>query len=199
MLAGTVRWRQLFSDFLISPCAGHEDGGPDVLQPEANILGTPALQMSRPLEGSPIWDRRRWLNVEQAMRTTEKCHYGTLVCVRDTAPRGEAMQEPLPSSISAFEEKHPVVWEAFAKLGEACHETGPLDEKTRRLVKLAMALGLRHEGAVHSATRNALQSGVTREEIEHVAILAITTMGWPSAYAAMTWIEDEISHRDGSK
>jgi 4-carboxymuconolactone decarboxylase len=108
------------------------------------------------------------------------------------------MQEPLPDSISAFEKKHPAVWEAFAKLGEACHETGPLDEKTRRLVKLAMAVGLRHEGAVHSATRNALQSGVTREEIEHVAILAITTIGWPSAYAARTWIEDEISHRDGS-
>jgi alkylhydroperoxidase/carboxymuconolactone decarboxylase family protein YurZ len=115
------------------------------------------------------------------------------------ARRGEAMQEPPPNSISAFEKKHPAVWEAFAKLGEACHETGPLDEKTRRLVKLAMAVGLRHEGAVHSAARNALQSGVAREEIEHVVILAITTIGWPSAYAAMTWIEDEISHRDGSR
>ena len=66
-------------------------------------------------------------------------------------------------------------------------------------MKLAMAVGIRHEGAVHSATRNALQSGVTREEIEHVAILAITTIGWPGAYAAMTWIEDETCHRDGSR
>ena len=109
------------------------------------------------------------------------------------------MQEPLPSSLSGFEKKHEAVWKAFAQLGEACHETGPLDEKTRRLVKLATAVGLRHEGAVHSATRNALQSGVTRAEIEHVAILAITTIGWPAAYAAMTWIEDEISRRDGGK
>src|SRR5215467_3973037 len=109
------------------------------------------------------------------------------------------MQDTLPNSISSFEKKHPAVWEAFAKLGESCHEGGPLDEKTRRLVKLAIAVGLRHEGAVHSATRNALKSGVTREEIEHVAILAITTIGWPGAYAAITWIEDEISHRDGSK
>ncbi len=109
------------------------------------------------------------------------------------------MQEPLPNSISSFEKKRPAVWEAFAKLGEACHETGPLDEKTRRLVKLAMAVSLRHEGAVHSATRNSLKSGVTREEIEHVAILAITTIGWPSAYAAMTWIDDEMSHREESR
>lgn len=103
------------------------------------------------------------------------------------------MQEPLPSSITGFEKKYPGVWEAFAKLGQACHETGPLDDKTRRLVKLGMSIAFRHEGAVHSATRNALRSGVTREEIEHVAILAITTIGWPGAYAAMTWIEDELS------
>jgi alkylhydroperoxidase/carboxymuconolactone decarboxylase family protein YurZ len=103
------------------------------------------------------------------------------------------MQENLPNSVSSFEKKHPAVWEAFARLGEACHETGPLDEKTRRLVKLALAVALRQEGAVHSAARNALKSGVTREELEHVAILAITTIGWPAAHAAMTWIDDDLS------
>ena len=105
------------------------------------------------------------------------------------------MQEPLPSNISSFEKKYPVIWEAFAKLGEACHETGPLDEKTRRLIKLAIAVAFRHEGAVHSATRNALRSGVTRQEIEHVVLLAITTIGWPATYASLTWIEDEFSDR----
>jgi alkylhydroperoxidase/carboxymuconolactone decarboxylase family protein YurZ len=103
------------------------------------------------------------------------------------------MREPLPPSIIAFRQKHAEVWDAFAKLGEACHETGPLDEKTRRLIKLAIAVGLRHEGAVHSAARNALQSGVTREELEHVVILSITTIGWPAASAAMTWINDEFA------
>jgi alkylhydroperoxidase/carboxymuconolactone decarboxylase family protein YurZ len=102
------------------------------------------------------------------------------------------MQEPLPSSVSSFEKKHPDVWEAFAKLGEVCHENGPLDEKTRRLVKLALAVACRSEGAVHSAARNCLKSGITREELEHVVILAITTIGWPAAYAAMTWIEDDL-------
>src|SRR5262249_46407061 len=103
------------------------------------------------------------------------------------------MQESPPSNISSFEKKHPAVWEAFAKLGEACHETGPLDEKTRRLVKLALAVAFRSEGAVHSATRNALQSGVTRGEVENVAVLPMTTIGWPAAHAAMTWIEDDLS------
>jgi len=103
------------------------------------------------------------------------------------------MPESLPDSVSSFEKKHSAVWEAFAKLGEACHETGPLDEKARRLVKLALAIALRQEGAVHSAARNALKSGVTTEEMEHVAILAITTIGWPAAHAAMTWIDDDLA------
>jgi len=96
------------------------------------------------------------------------------------------LQESLPNSVASFEKKHPAVWEVFAKMGEACHETGLLDEKTRRLVKLALAIAFRSEGAVHSATRNALQSCITREDIEHVAILAITTIGWPAAHAATT-------------
>ncbi len=106
------------------------------------------------------------------------------------------MQERPPKSITSFEKNHPAVAEAFAKLGDACHEAGgPLDEKSRRLVKLGMAIAFRHEGAVHSAVRNAIQSGITREEIEHVVILAITTVGWPAAYAAMTWIDDEFDRR----
>lgn len=104
------------------------------------------------------------------------------------------MQEIPPNSITSFQKKHPAVADAFARLGQACHEEGgPLDEKTRRLVKVGMAVAFRHEGAVHSAVRNAIQSGIGRDEIEHVVILAITTVGWPAAYAAMTWIDDAFT------
>jgi len=119
--------------------------------------------------------------------------YAVLCALYVGAGEYVAMQEALPNSVSSFEKKHPSVWEAFSRLGDACHETGPLDEKTRRLVKLALAVAFRHEGAVHSATRNALKSGSTLEELEHVVILAITTIGWPAAHAAMTWIEDNVA------
>jgi alkylhydroperoxidase/carboxymuconolactone decarboxylase family protein YurZ len=90
------------------------------------------------------------------------------------------------------------VAEAFDRLGTECHEAGPLDEKTRRLVKLALALAHRHEGAVHSAVRNALASGVSAGEMRHVALLAITTIGWPAAFAALTWIEEALQPSGGS-
>ncbi len=107
------------------------------------------------------------------------------------------MRGPLPRSVVEFRSKYPEIWDAFAALGEKCHESGPLDEKTRRLVKLGMAIAARHEGAVHSAVRNALVAGVTSEEMFHTAILSITTIGWPAAYAAMTWINEVITSGGG--
>jgi 4-carboxymuconolactone decarboxylase len=100
------------------------------------------------------------------------------------------MSTPLPKAVSQFRKRHPEVWKAFNDLGERCHEAGPLDERSRRLVKLALSIGAGLEGATHSAVRSARKSGVTREEINHVAVLAISTLGLPAATRAMTWISD---------
>lgn len=101
------------------------------------------------------------------------------------------MRRVVPEQVAEIRDQFPAIWEAFTKLAETCHEQGgPLDERTRKLVKLAIAVGHRHEGAVHSAVRQALAAGLSREDLLHVAILAITTVGWPSARAALSWIED---------
>lgn len=96
----------------------------------------------------------------------------------------------LPPAPDRIAHSHPNLWDAYCRLGEACVEAGPLDDRTRRLVKLALALGARSEGAVHSHTRRALEEGLTAAEIKHVAFLAIPTLGFPQAMAALTWIED---------
>jgi alkylhydroperoxidase/carboxymuconolactone decarboxylase family protein YurZ len=103
------------------------------------------------------------------------------------------MSEPLPPSVDEFRSRYAGVWEAFAALATKCHEEGgPLDERSRRLVKLALAVGAGHEGAVHSACRRALGAGLAPEDLYHVAVLAITTIGWPHANAAMTWMRDVV-------
>jgi len=96
----------------------------------------------------------------------------------------------LPKQVNNFSKQYPKIWNAFNELGERCHEAGPLDEKTRRLIKLALSIGAGLEGATHSAVRNARRTGVTAEEINHVALLAITTLGLPAASRAMIWIGD---------
>jgi len=57
-------------------------------------------------------------------------------------------------------------------------------------VKLALSIGAGLEGATHSAARNARAGGVSDEEMEHVALLAVTTLGLPDATRAWTWVAD---------
>jgi alkylhydroperoxidase/carboxymuconolactone decarboxylase family protein YurZ len=105
------------------------------------------------------------------------------------------MTGSLPSRAGALAEAHPEIWKAYQGLGRACSEAGPLDAKTRRLVKLALAAGARSEGAVHSHVRRGLDDGLTPEELRHVAYLAIPTLGFSASIAALTWIEDLLKKR----
>jgi alkylhydroperoxidase/carboxymuconolactone decarboxylase family protein YurZ len=102
------------------------------------------------------------------------------------------MKRDLPSGAGRLADRHPKVWAAYEHLGEAVAEGGPLDAKTRRLVKLALAIGCSSEGAVHSHARRAVSEGVKPDELRHVMLLAIPTLGLPAAVKALTWIDDII-------
>jgi alkylhydroperoxidase/carboxymuconolactone decarboxylase family protein YurZ len=102
------------------------------------------------------------------------------------------MKSSLPKSVEQFQQSYPNVWQAFQQLGEECHRAGPLDERTRRLVKVGIAAAAQSEGALHSAARQARGAGVPAEEIRHAILLTITTVGFPRAMAALTWAEDTL-------
>jgi 4-carboxymuconolactone decarboxylase len=103
----------------------------------------------------------------------------------------------IPKRFQKFTEDFPDVANSYEALGNAVHHAGPLDEKTRALIKLAISTGARLEGAVHSHTRKALKSGVTPEEMRHAVLLGLPTIGLPSMMAALSWIDDIIE--DGKK
>ena len=98
--------------------------------------------------------------------------------------------EELPSGAGEVARAYHAVWDAYAALGKATAEAGPLDQKTRRLVKLALSIGASSEGAVHSHTRRAIEEGVSKDQLKQVALLAIATLGLPQAVKGLTWIED---------
>ncbi len=98
----------------------------------------------------------------------------------------------LPSVYKRFNQNHPDVAKVFSDLAEQCHRAGPLDDRTRRLVKLGIAVGLNSEGAVRSHTRRALEAGIPVEEIEHVLLLSLTTAGFPTMIAAYQWAHEVI-------
>jgi len=100
------------------------------------------------------------------------------------------MVKGLPKAVDTFRRDYAEVWQAFNDLGNKCHEAGPLDEKGRRLVKIALCVGAGLEGGTHSAVRNALASGCSVEEIRHVVVLGTSTLGLPASIRALTWIDD---------
>lgn len=102
----------------------------------------------------------------------------------------DSPQVELPGTAGQVAQENPELWRAFQELGAAAGKAGPLDERTRRLVNLALAIGADSEGATHSHARRALAEGLTAEELDHVAYLAITTLGWPRAIRGLTWIRD---------
>jgi len=102
------------------------------------------------------------------------------------------MSDSLPAFFQEVSERFPEIFKSYSALGEAISSHGPMDDKSRALVKLGIAIGVGSEGAVHSQTRKALGAGASDEEIVECALLAITAIGWPRAMAALTWVDDVL-------
>lgn len=102
------------------------------------------------------------------------------------------MSTELPDFLQKVIERYPSIWKSYVEFGEAVSASESLDPRTARLVKLALAIGAGREGAAHSHVRRALKQGISEEELFSVALLAITTVGWSGAMAALSWIDDEV-------
>ncbi|RMF78700.1 MAG: carboxymuconolactone decarboxylase family protein [Nitrospirae bacterium] len=95
-----------------------------------------------------------------------------------------------PSRYTEFVERFPKLGEAWERIAEAGRE-GPLDGRTARLVKLAVAIGALRQGPVHASARKARAMGISEAELEQVVALAAGTIGLPAAVAAFSWLRDE--------
>ena len=98
----------------------------------------------------------------------------------------------LPEIYREFRQQFPEVAKAYDAIALSCRQWGPLDDKTRRLIKLGIAIGLNSEGAVRSHARRALEEGISPEELRHAVLMAFTTAGFPAMIAATKWVEEVI-------
>jgi len=88
--------------------------------------------------------------------------------------------------------KYPDVVAAYDTLSTVCRQAGPLDESTVALVKLAVSVGCGAERTVHSHAKKALRAGVDPEALRQIALVALPTIGLPSALDALRWIDESI-------
>lgn len=102
----------------------------------------------------------------------------------------------LPLPFERFQDEYPHVLEAYEQLGELAAAAGPLDIKTRELIKLGMAAAVHSVSAVQSHTHRALENGADRAEIQHALLLGVTTLGFPTMMAALTWAKQAIADHE---
>ncbi len=109
--------------------------------------------------------------------------------------KGAKLCQKYQKDFVKFTEDYPQIAKAYEELGNAVHSAGPIDEKTRALIKLAISTGARLEGAVHSHTRKALKAGCSAQELHQTVMLSLPTIGLPSMMAALSWVDDILEDK----
>ena len=99
------------------------------------------------------------------------------------------MKEALPKHFTNFVDEYPDVWDAHQRLTEACAECGPLDRKTRELIKTSISGALGLETAVERHAVMAVQQGAKPEEVHQAIMQLVTIAGFPRASAALKWAD----------
>jgi 4-carboxymuconolactone decarboxylase len=80
-----------------------------------------------------------------------------------------------------FRKEFPAIHKAHEALGKKIHEqSGPLPEKTRWLMKVAISGASTHRIALETHITRAREAGATDGEILHTLLLIIQTTGFPT-------------------
>lgn len=116
-----------------------------------------------------------------------------------TPKKAKAGRTGLPPAARNFARRHAQIWASYESLGAAAAKAGPLDARTRRLVKLALAIGAQAQGAASSHARRAAADGASTADMYHVAALAVTTLGLPAAVRAMAWIDGALDRKPAKR
>ena len=93
-----------------------------------------------------------------------------------------------------FKQEFPEVYAKYEALGQEIHEhAGPLDEKLRWLIKIAISATCNHKRALRTHIQKARTAGVADDEIKHALLMLISTAGFPAfmkAYAVLDKMVD---------
>ena len=94
-----------------------------------------------------------------------------------------------------FKTEFPEIYARHEALGKEIHKnSGPLEEKSRWLIKIAVSAACNHMRALETHLQKAKAAGVSDEEVAHALLLLIQTAGFPTfmkAYAVFKKLSDK--------
>lgn len=99
-------------------------------------------------------------------------------------------------NLAYMTEHHKEIYDAYEQYGKLIHEKGgPLDEKTRWLIKVALSTEAQYSYALKTHIQKALKCGCTKEEIEHAILLVAPTAGFPKTMEGLLVLRDILEEK----
>jgi AhpD family alkylhydroperoxidase len=92
---------------------------------------------------------------------------------------GHAVQDELREPARALRRAIPEVYAGYRQLHAAAYAAGALDEKTKELIALAIAVSEECDGCIASHARGAVRTGASEAEVAETLGVAIAMMGGP--------------------
>ncbi|HHU33299.1 MAG TPA: carboxymuconolactone decarboxylase family protein, partial [Clostridia bacterium] len=108
--------------------------------------------------------------------------------------------DTIEENLKYFMEKHGNIYEAYEDYGKLIHyQGGPLDEKTRWLIKVSLSTACQYEYALRTHIIKAIKAGCSREEIEHAIMLVAPTAGFPKTMEGILILREEMGETNSRK
>ncbi|KLU66002.1 carboxymuconolactone decarboxylase family protein [Desulfosporosinus acididurans] len=106
--------------------------------------------------------------------------------------------DTIEENLKYFTTNHEQIYQAYETYGKLVHETGPLDQKTCWLIKVALSTECQYPYALRTHILKALTGGCTQEEIEHAMMLVAPTAGFPKTMFGMLTLRDVVDELNRS-
>jgi AhpD family alkylhydroperoxidase len=116
---------------------------------------------------------------------------------------GHAVQEELREPARELRRAIPEVYDGYRQMHAAAYAAGSLDQKTKELIALAIAVGKECDGCIASHARGAVRTGATESEVAEALGVAIAMNGGPGtvygprAFAAFREFAEAVGPRRG--
>ena len=89
-----------------------------------------------------------------------------------------------PETLRNFEKEFPEIWKAYTWLRDTCDHEGPLDQKTRELIKIGIETACGRHGGLVAHILRAKKGGASKGEILQAILLAAPLVGIPGVLDA---------------
>ena len=99
------------------------------------------------------------------------------------------------SPFEVFAKTFPEVTQAYRAMKSAYGSAGPLDEKTKQLIQVAIMVSIGSQGGTRDHVGFALDAGASAEEVRQAVLMVLGPAGMSRTSAGLGWANEVMASR----